>query len=260
MCILIEWNKGTNGQKSEYESTCFLLSSSLSLLAALRARHTLTAWETNVTDVSDGNSSTNLFLILFSRVNFGGFQTVAFYLKQEKYFLQAPLHCWFGGDVTATVLVVKNLWSELHFYLNSWEKNFSVLSTNMAALSRVFKPRISRSGYQNTTVLRRIIMSFRGWYWWRVHLGWRIRGRVSPEFKTWSGVHSQHGQCRTQHKRLAVFHYCGTNGEENQSSSPNRQCAWYLSYELSLLALVSISFLLLRVEYLDKYPQGSGHQ
>ena len=109
MCILIEWNKGRNGQKSGYESTCFGLSGSLSLLAALRARHSLTTRETNVTQVSHGNSSTNLFFILFSRVNFGGFQTVAFYLKQEKYFLQAPLHCWFGGDVTATVLVVKNL-------------------------------------------------------------------------------------------------------------------------------------------------------
>ena len=131
------------------------------------------------------------------------------------------------------------------FLLKFLEKNFSVLSTNMAALSRGFKPRISLSGYRNTTVLRRIVMSFRGRYRWRVHLGWRIRGRVSPEFKTWSSVHSQHGQCRTQHKRLAVFHYCGTNGKENQSSTPNRQCAWYLSYQPSLLAVVSISLLFL---------------
>ena len=60
-------------------------------------------------------------------------------------------YCWFVGEVTETILVVKNksifpLWELNSFLCKLFQKNFIVLTTNMSAYSRVCKPRIGLVG------------------------------------------------------------------------------------------------------------------
>lgn len=78
-------------------------------------------------------------------------------------------------------------------------------------------------------VLHRFLFDFvfpRGWYWWRIHLGWRVWRRVEPEFKTRSSLHSKHGQCWTKHQRLPVLYHCGTNGKQTFISFPKTFRVW----------------------------------
>ena len=56
-------------------------------------------------------------------------------------------YCWFAGDVTAAMLVVKNknnslLWELNYFFYFFREKFLLYFTTNMAALSRGCKQRI----------------------------------------------------------------------------------------------------------------------
>ena len=46
----------------------------------------------------------------------------------------------------------------------------------------------------------------------RVDLGRRVRGRISSKLKARSSVHTEHGECRSKHKRLTVLHNCCSNG------------------------------------------------
>ena len=68
----------------------------------------------------------------------------------QKQMSRVSLSCyywWFVGEVTEAMLVIKNksispLWELNPFSCKFFQKNFIVLTTNMAAWSRVCKPRI----------------------------------------------------------------------------------------------------------------------